>query len=248
MWEGHADGMAKVTASLGHGLKMTDVALERPLPKLEGNVVVHGSFQLARKVHAETDWRPGVICTLGNYLWSSYAPRLSKGILLNDDWKVSTTPQFVKLAEAHLLEDCFVRPDAGDKPFGGTPFFGDRTLWQAIARMFLRDGGDIPIIVSPLKTVMEEYRIVVVDGRAVAGSMYMRDGLIDIVPAAPHEAYGLAERAASEWMPDKAFVIDVANTPEGYKVVEYNAFSTADWYGCELTPILSGIGRMLEGT
>jgi hypothetical protein len=245
MWEGHKDEMFKATAVLGHDLVCTDVALERPLPKISGSVVVHGSFELAKKVYSETNWTPGVICTLENYLWSFYAPKLPQDIKLNDNWGMKNASDLVKQAEAKQLNDCFIRPDAGNKPFPGTPFFGDRTLWPAMTRMFLRYGGDIPVIISPLKTIFDEYRMVVIGGNVVTGSRYMREGLIDIGSGAPQEAFDVAEKAIGAWQPDIAFVVDVASTPEGYKVVEYNAFSTADWYGCDVLPILKSVDTML---
>ncbi len=247
MWEGHAEAMSSAVASLGQSLRITDVALEKPLPDLEGNVVVHGSFELARKVIVEVNWNPGVICMLDNYRWTTYAKKLSPEILLNRGWEVSTTSRLVELAESQKLEGCFVRPDAGNKSFGGTAFIGNRILWPAMARMFLRTGGDIPIIISSLKEIGDEYRLVVVGENVVAGSRYMRNGDIDIESGAPAEAVKMAERALLYWRPDSAFVIDVAETDDGYKVVEYNAFSTADWYGCDLLPILKAIGEQLEG-
>jgi hypothetical protein len=246
LWDGHSEVMAKAAAIMGHDLVCTDILLEKPLPQIDGRVFVHGSFQLAKKVWAERpEWSPGVICKPENFVWSQYAPRIPKGIMLNPEWVVSTTNQLVEDERACKLEDCFIRPDAGTKPFGGTVFNGDRVTWLAMAKMFVRNAGDIPIIICPLKAIEAEYRLVVVEGKVVAGSQYMANDCIDIRPEYPEAATRIAQEAAEHYAPGVAFVVDVARTPAGYFVVEMNAFSTADWYGGDVQTILTAIGKAI---
>ena len=215
------------------------------MPKLDGRVLVHGSFQLRQKVLDERpEWQPGAVCDPQNFVWTTYAPRIPKGLMLNPEWEVSTTAALMAQATEGKLGECFVRPDSGNKPFGGTVFSGDRVLWPAMTRMFVRYGGDIPIIVCPLKSIQAEYRLIVVHGTVVAGSRYILDDCLDLAPEYPAAAVRVAEEAAQHWSPGPAFVVDVAQTPKGYLVVEMNAFSTADWYGADVLAVLLAAERI----
>lgn len=247
LWEGHAEAMQQATSVLGHAVYFTDITLQKPLPTIDGPVLVHGSFQLADKVNQE--WKIGgrVICTRGNFLWTEYAPKIPGRMMLNSKWVKSTTGELVKMASEQRLEECFVRPNDGGKPFGGTVFAGDRVTWLAYTKMFVREAGEhAEVIMCPLQKISAEYRLIVVLGRVVTASQYMRDDSFEIRPGCPPGAVALAEEAARCYQPDPAFVVDVADTPDGFRVVEMNGFSTSDWYGGDVAAILKAAEQLVS--
>ena len=247
LFENHAE-VLRAALPDSDRLVLTDLDLDNvPLPKLDGTIIVHGSLQLAKKVKSETQWNPGVICNLPNFLWLTYAHHF-KEKLLNPNWDVTDTQSLIDIASQDKLEPCFVRPNDGGKAFHGTPICGSRVLFLAIAKSFQRDAkGSVTAIVSPLQTILSEYRMVVINRKVVTGCRYILDDCLDMSPEYPKEAADLAQWVADQdFQPDSAYVVDVAQTPTGYKVIELNAFSTADWYACDVGKIITAIHEFLD--
>ena len=48
-----------------------------------------------------------------------------------------------------------------------------------------------------------------------------------------------------KWVPDRAFVMDVAQTPDGFKIIEVNNISSSGFYACDLNKIIIGIESMV---
>ena len=124
---------------------------------------------------------------------------------------------------------------------------GDKVLFLAIAESLQRDAGKNEIvIVSPIQTIISEYRIVVVNRKVVTGCQYMKNEWMQLSTECPTEALQLAQLIADhQYQPDPAYVVDVAQTLDGYKVIELNAFSTADWYACDISKIILAIHQFL---
>jgi len=245
LWEGHANAMKLACSGLGHSIHFTDIALEKKLPILESPVFVHGSFQLARKIHDEgLDYRPGVICSIDNFLWTNYAPKL-KAYLLNDQWELSRLSELETSTRNETLTECFVRPVRGDKPFGGIVFSGDRVLWLAQAKMMRRYAeANVEIIICRLKKIEAEYRMIIVNNQVISGCRYMLDDCIDPDETVPDGATKLAQEIAlGDWQPDWAYVVDIAQISSGFRLLELNGFSTSDWYCCPVASILKAIEK-----
>lgn len=255
LFEGHFDELKKLSKELGFGLVATDVTLEGPLPVAANPVIVHGSLQLMRKVRQEApQWAPGCVCNIDDFLYSNYAPYLRK-VLLNPEWEVTDVVTLIEQARTSQLKPCFVRPDRGDKPFRGTVINGDPVIWLAQCKSFERDaGGNVSAIVAPLKEVKAEYRCIVFPDYIVS-CRYIKDDCLSLEKDAPSDVEHFAWSAATVlWgirgtgprvMKDNALTVDVAETPEGLKIVELNAFSTSDWYACDTGKIVSAAESFL---
>ena len=100
------------------------------------------------------------------------------------------------------------------------------------------------MVVAPVRQVGREWRYVVCDGRIVAGSAYS---------AAEHEA--LTDVAGGSWAfaaevaaglpaPERAFVMDICDTPEGPRLLELNPFSGADLYACDRSAIVRAVSEV----
>lgn len=54
------------------------------------------------------------------------------------------------------------------------------------------------------------------------------------------------DRVFEFWVSD-SYVIDVSETPNGFKVVEYNNTNTSGLYGCGAVAIVQAINKILGG-
>lgn len=146
-------------------------------------------------------------------------------------------------------ESFFIRPLKDDKAFTGRVVTSETFLaWQAaLPANPERSGGlcqDSIITVASVKAIHGEYRFFVVDGEVVTGSSYRKGSRVvydhQVDPALARFAQSMADR----WQPAPAFVIDVADTPQGPKVVEINSFGLAGFYDCEMGKVVSALDRL----
>lgn len=138
----------------------------------------------------------------------------------------------------------FVRPDSPLKQFAGQ--IVDRPTAMQLGLGFYHDDLDLPVIVAPVVDIDHEWRFVVVAGRPVSWCGYVAStrSANDSFSA---DALALASEVAAAFdAPDPVYVLDVAETPRGIKLVEANPFSGADLYDCPCEPIVAAIGRLLQ--
>ncbi|WP_438031924.1 ATP-grasp domain-containing protein [Sorangium sp. So ce204] len=77
------------------------------------------------------------------------------------------------------------------------------------------------VVLGEPREIDGEWRLFVVDGEVVTGSMYRPSGDSHL----PRELIDFAERAASRWAPASVFVLDVARVDGAWKIVECNCFN-----------------------
>lgn len=136
-------------------------------------------------------------------------------------------------------ESLFLRPDRADKTFAGRVFTRkDLDL--------LPDDPDLAVIASAPREIFAEYRFVVVDREVVTGSQYARAGKLDVRVDVDPACRAVAKQAACLYAPVPAYVCDVAETPEGPRVVEYNSFSAAGLYACDASAIADALAQHFE--
>ena len=95
--------------------------------------------------------------------------------------------------------------------------------------------------------VKAEYRFIVVEGCVVAASQYIREGAIALKAGAAADAVALAERTAGYLkLSDPAWVLDIADTAEGPKVIELNCLSSSGMYHCAPDKTIPALHRALQ--
>ncbi|MBW3243342.1 ATP-grasp domain-containing protein [Epibacterium sp. DP7N7-1] len=133
----------------------------------------------------------------------------------------------------------FLRPDRADKSFAGG-IFTSNDLEK------LPPLPDLPVTVSEPKMILAEYRFVVVETKIITGSQYARGGRLDIRQDVDTQCQELAAEAARIYAPTPAFICDVAETPDGPRVVEYNSFSAAGLYACDAQAIVKAMEKLVS--
>jgi hypothetical protein len=150
----------------------------------------------------------------------------------------------LRLASEHKL---FIRPDANDKCFTGDvvseEFFD---IWYKLAKTYEPSDDTLCVVSKPIK-LTGEWRLVVADGKVVAGSMYDNGGGIMKEAGYPDDAAALAELAAEKWTPHPIFVCDIARNDYGeYFICEIGSVNVAGFYKCEVMPIVKAMAEIAE--
>lgn len=103
-----------------------------------------------------------------------------------------------------------------------------------------------PVMVCPRVDIDAETRTWVIGGEVVTASGYKRGTLKRYTPpqAVPSVITAFAQRCADIWCPNGAFVLDVAETPEGLWIVEVNNFNSAGFYLGDMGAVVGRLGEL----
>lgn len=220
-----------------------------------GSVVVMGTTLLAR-VASERGWRPGVFLN-GNFDQEVQVTRWG-GDMLNAGGR------FCALRDAaRQTRPFFARPALDDKAFPGRVFEWDAfATWRdRVTSLSAEDrravSGDVRVLVAEPKEIWSETRLWVVGDRVVAGSVYRRDGKPWVEEVRPSGflgknsavdfmggKLGFNHDAPKRWIPHETFVVDVAETPNGLKIVEVNCLNAAGFYAADVAAIVDAVERV----
>lgn len=213
-----------------------------PDVNVDGPVFVCGSTGLGKVARAK-GWHPGYFDENLDYrlLVENYGSHL-----LNADARIATLRETDDIAGL-----IFVRPVGDGKQFAGEVMTRAAFMeWRE--RVIALDGdsslttltADDPVVMASPKPIHAEYRFYVVDGRAVTGSMYKRGDRVHYSAHFDERVQAFAQARADQWQPNRAFCLDVADTPDGLKVIEINAINSSGFYACDMGKFVHAINQL----
>lgn len=208
----------------------------------ENPVIVIGSVSLADKVASRKGWKPGSFKNenFDFQIWSE----AWKGHILNDEAVVS--PFNEVRAPSGLF---FIRPCADNKAFAGAVMSTDEyqswyyRLSQEEVASDLNFELTEMVVVAPLKNILREMRFFVVGGEIVTHSTYKLGDKVQYFDSSmtDRKAIEFVEERIKEWQPAEAFVVDVAYTDQGYKVIEINNINSAGFYKADVVRLVEAL-------
>ena len=96
-------------------------------------------------------------------------------------------------------------------------------------------------MISDVKTIYKEFRFFVIDSKLVAGSLYKLENRHCLDKNIEPDAHRFASKMIELWQPARAFVIDIALTEDGYKIVEVNCINSAGFYAADVSKIVNAM-------
>lgn len=216
-----------------------------PFDKAE-NVIVYGSCNFVRKTKVYF----GNYCNEKNLLFSNYISNITipSNYFLNNDFILvpfkrfkTDIHDFFKMFNSETL---FIRPNSGMKLFTGLVINICNYSEEFNSMKFLTGVcDDTLIVVSSVKNILKEYRFVICGNSVIDGSLYNVGGkLVKSRENIPQDALNLAKLiTTSTWVPDPIFTCDIAETDNGFKIIELNSFSCVGWYACDPELIITKV-------
>lgn len=142
-------------------------------------------------------------------------------------------------------ENFFIRPTGNTKLFTGMVITKKDFLdWQERENIDSSPYIGQSLLIAPLRVIRAEYRFFVVNQEVITGSSYKVDGKFDSSVKPTAEIIKYAEKIVEKFPLSKAYVLDVAETDEGLKVVEYNNINTSGLYGCDEVAFVKAINAL----
>lgn len=214
------------------------------IPPVQAPFVFYGYTTLILSVYSSERWRQGVFFNPEAFRPESYR-RHYGDLYLNADLQLMTFAELDALEfspEARI----FLRPNDDCKRWSGQvmTFEAFREWFRGFRNMAdLPVNAQSPLIYSPAKEILSEWRIFLVEGRCVGASLYQPTAN----PFVPREVIDFAESAAKIWTPVPVVVVDVAKTADGlFRIVELNCFNGCGFYAADVAAIVRSVSRYLE--
>ena len=214
-------------------------------------VVFHGSLGNADRVRSSLSWTPGAYCNTEAFCCSNWYPQVSDD-LLNRRHLFTTVRRLCEDPAGHFEslncdDTVFVRPDSALKPFSGRVLGREQITPKALDHGFYYDDLDLPILLAPLQPVRLEWRLVMLDQQAIAGSRYEAESRSARDTGVPEEVRRHAEELARRIdVGDRVYVMDICRIDDGLRLLELNPFSGADLYHCDRHRIVEALGRITK--
>jgi ATP-grasp domain, R2K clade family 3 len=177
-------------------------------------------------------WTPGV-CYNENFRFEAWLKNYGSENMLNGDAVVSS------FKDAKIdFPKAFIRPCEDLKAFDGQLIDGDNLAsWQKSIEKLEKStrainlSAETKVVVAPIKRILGEWRFFVVGKKAITGSYYKNSyGRLHLSSEVDKDVWGFAQKMVDIWQPDDCFVIDIADTPLGLKVIEINCFNGSGIY------------------
>ncbi|WP_165229569.1 ATP-grasp domain-containing protein [Aquisphaera insulae] len=226
------------------------VAGGRPLDP-DACVIGYGAYPFAREILSQRRWRPGAWCSEEGLDCSTYYGYFGP-FLLNREHAILPGVEAIRRRDelfAAFGRDgrVFVRPAGCDKLIVGRCVdLGSFAAALAPARY---DPATRVVVAAP-RSLGREWRIIVIDGRVIAGSRYAVKGVRAIDPEFPAEVRAFAEAILAEvrWRPDPAFMLDLGESEGELRLVELNSFSGSWLYRCDLPAVVAAASDLASRT
>jgi len=202
-------------------------------------IMVCGGINLA-KIAQSRNWRPGSFLN-GNFHYNKWIENYGEYVLNYD----SVVDTFENISPT--WDEFFIRPCEDTKDFDGRTFkYEEFREWKDD---WLKNKDSCPftssqVMASTIKNIYSEYRFFIVDGKIVTYSQYKMGGRIVTSPMVDDYIIDFTRKMVDIWQSARAFVIDVALTDRGLRIIEINNINSAGFYDCDTLKIINAIEEM----
>jgi len=220
---------------------------EEPYIDTTQDIMAFGATSLTRIAKAR-GWYPGTYMN-ENFTYEKWSEGFGLENILNPDSIVQPLGEYFDLSDFEG-SNVFVRPVLDSKTFNGeVKSKYDFKDWQQSIKFmeeFMTDElVDIPMLnkdtviaVAGAKKIYSEYRLFIVNNKVVTASQYQLGG--ELVTTADIDSHVLwfAAGMIQTWVPAAAYVMDIADTPDGLKVIEINNINSSGFYAADSQKII----------
>ncbi len=216
-------------------------------------VFVYGSMNLMKWLGKQRRWPKLAWCDFSRFRCQEYYARCG-AFLLQREYA------FVPLAEVDRRREwlfktfgkdnaVFVRPDDNAKSFaGGLVHRAEFDTWFRRAN-FYEPGPECLAVVARPERILAEWRLAIGHGKVIAGSQYRAESSERVLPVFDAEAGQFAELvvAQSGFSPHPIFVMDVALTDDGYRLLEVGSVNCSSLYAMDVDRLGAAIVQAAQG-
>jgi len=227
---------------------MTQEVDEVSEPFIDTNqkIIAMGATTLSR-IAKHRGWTPGTYLN-DNFDFETWRDGFGKEYILNGDSITARISDPINII--NMSDQIFVRPVDDSKAFAGIvmskyDFFDWVQTYSVVEEEeFQPLHKNTKIAIANYKKIKAEYRFFVVDGKVVTGSLYKRGNQLYQSDVIDNDVLWFTQKMIFSWEPADAFVIDIADTENGFKVIEINNINSAGFYASDTYKIIEALERL----
>lgn len=165
---------------------------------------------------------------------------------------LNSKPLILDLKESNNLyasfsTDKFVKPSSDLKAFTAGVMESGEVLKYFIERHYHRSGyAEETVLVHDVQEIDAEYRFICLNGRALQGSMYRKNNQLVLSSDIPGIVLSHAVAYAALYQPSDLYTMDLAETPNGIKIVEYNCWNGSGLYAMNVEALFTKVQEYYE--
>ncbi len=203
--------------------------------EVEGPKIILGSISLGR-VAVERGWTPGAF-TNENFDYPKWRDGYGDHLLSPD----MTVCRFADVKRD--MDVFFIRPCGDDKTFAGNvTHWGKFKSWRKkvikLKETYTTLDADTMVAYGEPKEIYQECRFFVVNGVVITGSQYKLGRRVVPNEDVPPFLWAFAEQMVELWQPHHTFCIDIADTPDGPKVIEIGCLNSCGFYAIDVQKLI----------
>lgn len=158
--------------------------------------------------------------------------------------------QFFSIEDLLAIEDraYFIRPLYDSKCFNGGVYHpSDEKFLSSLKCKNCVHLGEKCIGFSSVKNVEREWRTVIVKNSIASICRYAKSGLTSIdTKDIPDDLFGFCSQILKNISTPIAFVLDIVESDQKYKVLEFNIFNASNFYECDRAKIVRAVEAALQ--
>lgn len=136
----------------------------------------------------------------------------------------------------------FLKPSKDLKTFIPGILVPGQTIQEFIENsQHLKDYDHELALLSTVKEINKEYRFFIVNKKVITGSQYKNGDRVEHNAYIPSQIMNIAQKYAQLYQPHEIFTMDLADTPEGVKIVEYNCWNGSGLYHCDKVSLFTTV-------
>lgn len=214
--------------------ELPELTIEKNQP-----IMVLGGTSLTR-IAAKNKWSPGSFLNKNFHyeVWKkAYGNHLlNSGAIVDTFRNIQPT-----------WDTFFIRPCEDTKDFAGSVYTKEAfDSWRddVLKTEEHCDFAANDMMASSVKEILAEYRFFVVDGKIATYSQYKQGDKLFKSTNVEEGIIDFTKDMITLWQPARAFVIDIAKTPEGLQVIEINNFNSAGFYAADVGKLIDAVEEM----
>jgi hypothetical protein len=211
-------------------------------PISKNDIFVLGSYRLSRMA-TEKGFFPGCFSN-DNFNYDCWTKNWTSEMMLNGHFLIQKITDIEIPAE---WDSVFARPFEDDKLITGG-LYRKEDLLIALSNKITDQNKEKSIIIAEKKTILAEYRFFIIDNEVVTGSLYKIRGQVVSSDVIDSVALAFAQERVKQWTPSRAFVLDIALTDSGPKIIEVNNISSAGLYKADVEKIVNSMESLMHGS
>lgn len=220
-------------------LKDINYSIEAKYSNLSYNAnIIYGSIPFVKRLERISNW---IAYGFGDYFnFSSFVLKNDKDRYLNNDYYLIPFGEILRDRNKILKNPRFVRPNNPYKSFTGQVISLENCdIEFNTLKRYSNVEEDTLCVISTVKNIDKEWRFVIGNDDIISYSEYFWKTKKRKSSPPPLCVIELVKSIIKNWKPDVLYTVDVCieKDSDNPKIVEYNSFSSAGFYDCDLTKI-----------